>query len=175
MLKKVLIGVAAVLAVLLIVIGMQPPTYSVTRSATIQAAPSRVFGIVSNLRRWNDWSPWAKMDPDSKTVYEGPASGPGAVMAWEGKKTGSGKMTLTSSRASESLQFHLEMIRPMRDEGEIEFTFKPEGKGTAVTWTMSGKMTFLSKAMCLVKGMDGMLGPMFEQGLASLKALAEAR
>jgi hypothetical protein len=35
-------------------------------------------------------------------------------------------------------------------------------------------MNFMSKAMDVFMGMDKMMGPDFEQGLASLKAIAEA-
>ena len=41
---------------------------------------------------------------------------------------------------------------------------------------MSGDNNFLSKAFCLfMGGMDQMIGPDFEKGLAQLKAAAEAR
>ena len=42
MLKKILLAVAAILAVLLVVIALRPSTYRVTRTATIAAPPDRV-------------------------------------------------------------------------------------------------------------------------------------
>ena len=48
----------------------------------------------------------------------------------------------------------------------------PEGSGTRVNWTMSGKHNFLSKAMCVFMPMDKMIGPDFERGLASLDSVS---
>jgi hypothetical protein len=39
---------------------------------------------------------------------------------------------------------------------------------------MTGKRNFMMKAMSLVMNMDKMLGGQFEQGLAQMKAIAEA-
>jgi hypothetical protein len=57
---------------------------------------------------------------------------------------------------------------------EAEFTFKPEGNQTVVTWTMTGKNNFIAKAMSLVMDCDKMVGGQFEKGLASIKSIAEA-
>lgn len=40
---------------------------------------------------------------------------------------------------------------------------------------MSGQNNLLGKAMCLVMDMDKMCGGQFEQGLARMKAVAEAK
>src|SRR5207245_654771 len=55
-----------------------------------------------------------------------------------------------------------------------EFTFKPEGDRTAVTWSMSGDNNFISRAVFLFVNMDKALGSEFEKGLASMKSAAEA-
>ena len=57
--KKVLLALLVLLAVFLAVVGMQPSDFSISRSATMAAAPSTVFGHVNDLRRWAAWSPWA--------------------------------------------------------------------------------------------------------------------
>jgi hypothetical protein len=53
------------------------------------------------------------------------------------------------------------------------FTFKPEGGGTAVTWSMSGKSSLMGKIFCLFMSMDKMCGRQFEEGLANLKRETE--
>jgi len=55
-----------------------------------------------------------------------------------------------------------------------EFTFKPEGDQTVVTWGMTGKTNFMFKAVGLFMNSDRMVGGMFEEGLANLKTIAEA-
>ena len=54
-----------------------------------------------------------------------------------------------------------------------EFTFKPEGNQTVVSWSMFGKNNFMGKAMGLIMDCDKMLGGQFEQGLANMKSAAE--
>ncbi len=39
---------------------------------------------------------------------------------------------------------------------------------------MTGRKTFMTRVMGLVKSMDSMVGPDFEKGLQKLKAVAEA-
>ncbi len=62
----------------------------------------------------------------------------------------------------------------MPSTSTADFTFKPEGDKTAVTWSMEGKNNFLAKALHLVMNMDKMVGGEFEKGLADMKIAAEA-
>ena len=61
----------------------------------------------------------------------------------------------------------------MEGTSDVEFTFKPEGNDTAVTWTMSGRNNFIGKAICLFMNQDKMIGGYFEKGLANLKSVVE--
>ena len=49
-----------------------------------------------------------------------------------------------------------------------EFTFKPNGDTTEVTWTMYGKSNFIGKVMSLVFNCEKMVGEKFDEGLTSL-------
>jgi len=83
-------------------------------------------------------------------------------------------MTITESRPNELIRFNLEFFKPMAGTSTAEFSFKPEGNQTTVTWSMSGKNNFIAKAMCLFMSMDKMVGGQFEKGLAQIKTIAEA-
>lgn len=175
MLKKVLIGLAAVLVVFLIVVAIQPSTYHVSRSLAIAVAPATVFPHVNNLHQWAAWNPWEKLDPNMKMSYEGPEAGVGASYSWIGNNdVGEGKMTITESKLNESIRFKLEFFKPMAGVSDTLFTFKPQGNQTEVTWAMSGENNFIGKAFCLFMSMDKMIGGQFEQGLAALKSIAES-
>ena len=83
-------------------------------------------------------------------------------------------MTIADSRPAERIAIDLEFRKPFAASDTAEFTFKPQGGGqTAVTWSMSGRRTFLCKAVCLFVNMDKMVGGDFERGLAQLKAVVE--
>jgi uncharacterized protein YndB with AHSA1/START domain len=180
MVKKILIGVAAAVLVLVLgfvtVVAMKPNEFRVSRSATMAAPAERVFTQVNDLRKWDAWSPWAKLDPNAKNTFEGPEAGAGATFGWAGNdKVGEGKMTITESKPNELVRLKLAFVKPMEDSSDTEFTFKPDGEKTTVTWTMSGTYKdFMSKAICMCMNMDKMVGGKFEEGLASMKAIVEA-
>lgn len=175
MLKKILLGLAALIAVFLVVVALQPDEYRVTRAAAIAAAPERVFAQVNDFHNWEAWSPWAKLDPNAKATFEGPNSGEGAVFIWAGNsEVGEGRMTLTQSRPNDLIRIRLDFVKPMEGTSDVEFSFKPQGGDqTAVTWSMSGRNNFIGKAICLFMNQDKMLGGYFEKGLANLKAVVE--
>jgi hypothetical protein len=82
-------------------------------------------------------------------------------------------MTILDSRPGELVRIKLEFFKPFAAVNETVFAFKPSGDATAVTWTMSGRNNFVSKAMCLFVDMDRMVGGMFEQGLGQMKTVVE--
>ena len=175
MLRKVLIGVAAVVLILLVVIATRSSTFRVERTTRIAAPPDVVFGLVNDFHAWDRWSPWAHLDPTMKTTYGGTPAGTGATYAWSGgDKVGAGDMRIVESRPPQSVAIRLEFLKPMASVNRTEFTFKPDGSGTRVDWVMSGPLDFVGKGMDLFVGMDRMIGPDFEKGLAAMRREAEA-
>lgn len=173
--RKILIGFVLVIAVLLVVVAMQPSEFSITRSATMNAPQAAAYDQVNDFKKWAAWSPWEKRDPNIKKTYEGAATGNGAKYHWVGNhEVGEGRMTIEESRPSEYVRIKLEFIKPFAATNDTVFTFQPQGEQTEVNWTMSGKHNFIGKAMCLVMNMEKMIGPDFEAGLAGIKAQAEA-
>jgi len=174
MLSKILIAVAIIVVIFLIVVALQPSDFRVVRSATIAAPPAAVFEQVNDFHKWEAWSPWAKIDPNMKDRYEGAASGPGASYAWIGNnEVGEGRMIITDSRPTDLIAIKLQFVKPFACTNDVEFTFKPQGNDTVVTWSMVGKNNFMAKAMHLIMNMDKMVGGQFEKGLATMKSIVE--
>ena len=179
MIKKLILGILALAVIAVVgfcvVVAMQPADFKITRSATFSAPPEKVFEQVNDFHKWEAWSPWAKIDPAMKTTYVGPALGVGSSYSWTGNDdVGEGKMTITQSHPNEHVAIDLEFIKPFAAKNLTEFTLKPEGSGTNVTWTMAGKNNFIMKAFSLVMNMDKLVGGDFEKGLAQLKSISEA-
>jgi hypothetical protein len=161
--------------VFVVVVAMQPSEFRIVRSATISAPAPAVFAQVNDFHNWEAWSPWAKLDPAAKAIFEGPRAGRGAIFRWAGnEEVGEGSMTITESRPSDLIRIKLEFLKPFEATNTAEFTFKPEGNQTAVTWSMEGQNNFIAKAVCLFMNMDKMVGGQFEKGLASMKSVTEA-
>jgi hypothetical protein len=176
MLKKIALGLSAAVAAFLLFVASRPSEYAVERKAVIEAAPAAVHARVADFSKWDAWSPWEKLDPAMKRQLEGTQGAAGASYAWQGNKdVGSGKMTLVETKPGELARIKLEFFEPMAGVSDTLFTFAPEGKGTAVTWRMTGKNSFVGKAMCVFMNMDKMVGGDFEKGLAQLKALLEKK
>ena len=174
MFKKILIVIAVLILAFVIVVATRPSQFRVTRSTTINAPAAAVFPHVNELKKWEAWNPWGKIDPVMKLTYDGPASGVGANYAWVGnKEVGEGRATITESRPNELVRLKLEFFKPMAGVSTAEFTFKPKGNQTEVLWDMTGKNNFIAKAFCMFMNMDKMIGGQFEEGLADMKAAVE--
>ncbi|MET0568545.1 MAG: SRPBCC family protein [Hyphomicrobiaceae bacterium] len=174
MLKKILLGLIAIIAIFAGYVALQPSDFRITRSTTVAAPPAVVFDQVNDFHKWDAWSPWAKLDPNAKAIFEGAPAGEGAVLKWAGNnEIGEGTMTLTESRPGELVRINLEFVKPMPGTSTAEFTFRPQGDQTTVTWSMFGQNNFITRAICMVMNQDKMVGGYFEKGLASLKAVAE--
>ncbi len=176
MLKRILLVIVAVVLAFIGYVALQPSTFSIERSAIVVAPVERVFGEVNDFHNWQQWSPWAKLDPDAKATFEGPASGEGAIFRWAGnEKVGEGSMTVLESRPNEHIKIRLDFVKPWAGTNATDFSFKPDGPRTIVTWTMSGEQGFLQKAICVFMNPDKTVGEQFEKGLANLKQLAEGK
>jgi uncharacterized protein YndB with AHSA1/START domain len=176
MLLKVVIGLIVVVIGLVVFVATRPAEYQVSRTAAINAPPAAVFAQVNDFHNWVAWNPWGKIDPAIKQAYEGAPAGPGAVYTWSGnREVGEGRMTITESRPNELIRIRLEFMKPLAGTSTAEFTFKPEGDRTVVTWSMAGQKNFMAKAIHMVLDMDKMIGGNFEQGLAAMKAVVEGK
>ena len=169
MIKKILLGLVAVIVIFLIFVATRPADFRAERSATIAAPAQALFDQVNDHRKFAVWNPFMKLDPNVKNTYSGPESGVGAVCSWDGNKDiGAGSATITESKPGELVRMRMDWIRPMAGVATVDFTFKPEGDKTVVTWAMYGKNGFMGKLVSVFMDCDKMCGPQFEQGLADL-------
>jgi len=178
MIKKMILGLLALIVLAIagfcIVAAMQPNEVKVTRSTVIAAPPEKVFEQVNDFKNWPNWSPWEKLDPEMKKTISPSSSGKGASYHWVGNdQVGEGRMTIAESHPSGHIKIDLEFIKPWEQKSVTDFSFKPEGDKTNVTWTMSMQNNFIGKAFGLLMDMDKMLGSDFEKGLAQMKSVAE--
>lgn len=174
MLLTVLLIAAAAILVLVIVIAMRPSEFRVSRSQRIAAPAERVFAEVADFRRWAGWSPWEGLDPKAVKTFSASSSGVGATYHWSGdKRVGEGEMAITEVRPGQHLGIAISFIRPFAARNTVAFDFTAEGGATTVSWTMSGRASFMFKAMGLFVDCDAMIGKQFAQGLSQLQATCE--
>lgn len=168
-----LLGVAVV--GLLVVASMKPDRFRVERSIETAATAETVFALINELPRWEQWSPWEKLDPSMRKSFFGPSSGVGAGYSWEGDgRVGKGSMEITESQPHSLVRTKLHFIKPFEAHNTCDFVVEPTGHGTRVRWIMEGPQPFTSKVFATIVDMDKMLGKDFDKGLQALKRVAEA-
>jgi hypothetical protein len=168
-------GILLVLAVIavLIIAATRPPTFHVERTTVIAATPEKIDPLLDDFHNWQQWSPWANLDPRMQTTFSGPSAGTGAIYEWRGnRKVGKGRMEILTAQPTIT-SIKLDFLSPMASHNMTNFILQPEGAVTRVTWTMDGPNTYMSKLMTVFVSMDKMIGTDFENGLTKLKVAAE--
>jgi hypothetical protein len=176
MLKLFGLILLAGLAAVLVFAATRPDVINVQRSASIQAAPERIYPLLTDFHSnsWGAWSPYELKDPDMKRTLSGAPNGLGAVYEWQGDyNIGHGRMEITEVTVPTKVTIKLDFIKPFAAHNVAEFTLQPQAQATLVTWTMRGPATYLSKVMGLFLDMERMIGTDFEAGLTKLKSIAE--
>jgi hypothetical protein len=172
MIWYILLAVVAVIGVIALIASGKPDQWTIQRQAAVPTVPAKIFPYIDDLHKFNQWSPWAKLDPNIKLTYGPPASGTGANCSWEGNgKVGAGKMTITESRPNDFVRCRFDFYKPLKCTNTHEFVLKPEGLQTLVTWTSTGNAPFVFKLMLVFASADSMMGDNFERGLANLKLI----
>ncbi len=82
-------------------------------------------------------------------------------------------LQIVDAVAPSRVAMQLDMLEPFEGHNQIEFSLKPNGEATEVTWAMHGPSPYLAKLAGIFFNMDRMIGRDFEAGLQGLKAKAE--
>lgn len=178
MFKKIVYVILVVIVIFLGFVAMQPKDVEFSRSQKMQATSQAIYAEINDLRRWNAWSPWAKIDPLAKEEFEGADSGTGAVMRWssQNSEVGVGSMTIVETRSNEFIRIKLDFEEPMSGTAYSEFLLTVEGDETIVKWSMiSNNRSLIEKAMGLFFDCEKIVGEMYSQGLLNLKSIVENR
>ncbi|TNE37181.1 MAG: hypothetical protein EP347_08840 [Alphaproteobacteria bacterium] len=173
MLKKILIGLVGVIVLALVVAMLMPGSMQVERSVVIAASKDRVYAELNSYRTFNDWSPWADLDPNATYTFEGPVSGVGARMTWLGNKdVGSGHQEIVAS-TPDRIDVRLEFTG--MGGGDSYFLFQEVEGGTEVVWGFYSEhgLNPINRAMGPVA--SKFVGRDYERGLENLKAFIEGQ
>ncbi len=169
------LGLAAAIVILVAGAYVLPREVTVTRAVDIDAPPSTIFGLVSDLRQSGQWSPWLDKDPAVVVTFTGPLDGVGQTMEWTSARpdVSSGQEKITSIEPGSAVETTVALAgsRP----ATVRFTLVPGGAATTVTWTVRTDLGDAPLARYLGLWTDRRSGPDLERGLAKLKAIAEAQ
>lgn len=149
--------------------------YSLQTSINIDAPAKKIYDLMLDLNRFDDWNPFMTMDPTTKTSVVQEKAGPGSVYTYEGQRIGRGQQVVLSAEKPSLIVSEMSFFgKKKTNTAIIEFRIQQETSGTLVTWYMEGERGLGGKFMGVVLGFDKMMGKSFASGLASLKALMES-
>ncbi|MEP7263258.1 MAG: SRPBCC family protein [Bacteroidota bacterium] len=171
---KIILLVIVALIVLSAVAGLfMSSKFSMERSTLINADQKVIFDQINNLKNWEQWSPWQKMDPETKITYDGPEAGVGASYSWTSSKNGDGTLTISESIPYESVTTDMDFKE--NGKGVAGFKIAKEGNGNKLIWWFETDL----ESNPFKKFFFGMMGESimskpFDQGLSDIKKIAES-
>jgi effector-binding domain-containing protein len=157
-----------------IYIAVQPNSFEVSRTKTINAPQSVVYNNVIDFKNWESWSSWVEEKPETKIMLSEQTQGIGGSYSWE-DEDGIGIMKTIDANASSSIS--QEMQFGDFPSSNVTWNFESNEDGTTeVTWKITGKdLPFAFKAFSTVMGgMEKQIGPHFERGLTLLDSVLVA-
>ena len=175
MLKKILIGLTAIVVLFFAIGFVLPSKQTVERSASFDAKPAAVYAYLNGYRRFNEWSPWAQIDPNTRYTFSGPPVGVGAKQDWDSKdpNAGKGSQEIIKVEPYKLIQARL-LFADFEGENIVSYVIAAEGEGTRLTWRMESDLGGNPVNRWFGTMLDKMVGKDYDKGLANLKSHLEA-
>ncbi len=172
--KRILIGVVGIIALLLLTALFVKKDYKVERSVSINKPREQVFAFVKQAKNQDHYNKWIQTDPQVKKSYRGEDGNVGFIYAWESKEVGKGEQEISSIREGERIDFALRFKEPFESNASAHMrTENVSDSQTKLTWGMEGSSPYPLNLMNLF--VPSVLGNDLETSLATLKAVLEKR
>lgn len=154
-----------------------PSQVHLERSIAIDASPQQIYPLISDFKQWDQWSPWAQIDPNADFKISG--KGLKQKMSWFSRdaQVGKGSQEFILLDKPTHIKTHLDFGQ--QGEAVASFDLVPEGSATKVTWSLDTDMRagvpLYMKPFSAYFGffMDGMVGKNYEQGLNNLQKVVQ--
>jgi len=156
-----------------IYIAVQPNSFNVTRTKTINAPQSVIYNNVIDFKNWESWNSWIEANPETKIMLSNQTKGVDGSYSWE-DEDGIGTMKTIATTLNSSITQEMQFADFPKND--VTWNLKPNDNGTTeVTWTISGKdLPFGFKAFSAVMGgMEKQIGPHYERGLTMLDSVLQ--
>ncbi len=172
--KRILGAIVAVVIAAVAVAYILPRHASAERSIVINSSPEEIFSRVNDLRAFDEWSPWSKIDPDMKTTFTGPDSGIGQKSTWESDHpdVGSGSQEIVASEENRRVETELDFGG--QGTANAAFDLTPEDDGTKVTWSFEADLGMNPIGRYFGLTIGERVDADYGKGLAALKTLVES-
>jgi hypothetical protein len=174
--KKILIGLLSVVALLLIVAAIVKKEYAVEREIVINKPKAEVFEYIKNIKNQDYYSVWNRKDPAMIKEARGIDGTVGFVAAWDSKMedVGKGEQEIKKIVEGERIDMELRFLAPFEATDNAYMSTEAVSENqTKVKWGFNGKMPYPMNIMLLFMDMEKMLGDDLQKGLDELKVIQE--
>jgi len=145
-----------------------PDHFEVRRTLKVESAREELHPLISDLKRWSEWTAWSDTDSGLVHEYSDPSDGVGAWHIWREDGTGAGRIEVTASDLQKGVWYDMTFDRDTEPtRGALRYL--PAEGGVLIEWSLRGE---------LGGPMERALGPVFAWRIgadfdASLARLAE--
>ncbi len=172
-LKYILLLLLVLIIGFSIYVAVQPNSFEVTRTRTINAPQAVVYDNIIDFKNWESWNSWIEANPEIKVTLPEQTKGIGGSYTWE-DEDGVGTMKTVDAKPSSSITQEMQFAD--FPTNEVTWNLEQNASGTTdVTWSISGKdLPFMFKAFSAVMGgMEKQIGPHYERGLEMLDSVVQ--
>jgi hypothetical protein len=171
--KRIGLGLAGIIVILLVAALVINKEYSVEKEVIVNKSKEEAFGFIRYAKNQDSYNKWIMADPAIKKEYRGTDGKVGFVYAWDGNKdVGKGEQQISRIEEGERVDFDLHFIKPF--EGKANAWFVTEAVSpnqTKIKWGMHGRNPYPLNLMNLF--IPSVLGKDLETSLGKLKAVLE--
>jgi sRNA-binding carbon storage regulator CsrA len=174
--KKILIGLAILIAIVLITGLFVKKDMHAEREITINKPRQEVFNYIKYLKNQEAYSKWEKMDPAMKKEYRGTDGTVGFVSAWDSDNSdvGKGEQEIKKITEGERVDYEIRFSEPFESKAYAAITTESVSPNeTKVKWSFNSTMAYPFNFMQLFVNMEDMIGDDLQTDLNNLKAVLE--
>ena len=168
-----ILGFVSIVLIYFILCFVSPASYKFKKEIKIDGPYKMVYLVLNDVKDWQKWSSWKKLDPDLKFNLGGRAHDMGANFTIESSVLGTGYIEITQSFQDSFLSATLKTSK-LPDELQLSWQIIPEGtKSVYVSQNarIPGMIPFYKRAFYF--GMKGNLDKMLDLDMEGIKTYIE--
>lgn len=171
----ILIYLIAIVALILLIALLMPSSYTISKTITVKATVEECYEKIANLNNYKNWNPWAQLEPSSTGIISGLPNTVGHQYTWDGKKIGTGGLTIIKINKPTFIELELEFLKPFKSKATDSWNFEQlENNEVKITWANKGELKFPT-ARLIGPMINKNLNQQFEKGLLNIKTLCEKK
>jgi hypothetical protein len=164
----------ALIGIVVVLVLVAPKEFNMSRTIQVNASQEKAFQHLRSLKNFDEWSPWADMDPNQERGYKGTEGEIGSVAWWRGnKQVGEGEQEVMKLVPNSLIATELRFLKPFKAINQSHWAIEADGNGCKVTWGFHADFKPPMNVMMMFFSMEKKLGADFEKGLGRWKKIIE--